>query len=84
MGTGKVDKGEGSVEGEVWRGSARNLCAVAPVLSSGSDGNSPAFTVNLHPNTLPSRPAVGGSIQNPNTRAAAIVSDRPVIRDRFA
>jgi len=42
MGIGKVGKGEGSVEGEVWRRSARNLCAVAPALSSGSDGNSPS------------------------------------------
>jgi hypothetical protein len=42
VGIGKVDKGEGSVEGEVWRWSARNLCAVVLALSSGSDGNSPS------------------------------------------
>jgi len=44
VGIGKVDKGEGSVEGEVWRWSARNLCAVAAALSSGSDGNSPSVS----------------------------------------
>lgn len=47
MGIGKVDKGEGSVEGEVWRWSARNLCAVVLALSSGSDGNSPRVSANL-------------------------------------